>query len=179
MGTDRAPAKEHPTATPEVVDDSWLAILSDRAPLDILAETPDRLVEVVAERDGGRLLERPESEAWSVAEIIGHLADAEIAYAARWRLILTRDAPRYPGLNQLGQVALPRPPLADMVQLFTALRAYNLWLLRRIPAADWQRTGLHEDDGPETVEFNARKLAAHDLDHLEQIERVLTVMSAS
>jgi hypothetical protein len=108
-----------------------------------------------------------------VEELIGHLADAEIAFATRWRLILTRDHPRYPGLEAEGQVALPKPALAHMLRLFAGVRAYNLWLLRNISAADWERVGIHEEDGVETVELNTRKLAAHDLDHLAQIRRIL------
>jgi hypothetical protein len=60
-----------------------------------------------------------------------------------------------------------------VLALFGELRTYDVWLLEHVARDDWQRIGVHEEQGPETVERNLRKLAAHDLAHLNQIERAL------
>jgi hypothetical protein len=72
-----------------------------------------------------------------VTELVGHLWDAEIAYAFRARLILTRDRARLIGYDQEAWARLARPPFAELVAAFTALRTANLVLIRGTGETDW------------------------------------------
>ncbi len=58
------------------------------------------------------------------------------------------------------------------------LRNINLFLLQSLPAS-WQRVGVHAEQGPETVELTMRKLAGHDLAHLNQLERTLAAVAVA
>ena len=166
------------TREPQAYAQTLLEILGDRDPMTVLSATPARLVDIVARTEGALLLMRPSDIEWSVAEIIGHLVDSEIAYSLRWRLMLTKEQPHYPAHDEKAFVALPKPPLTQVLTLFGALRAYDVWLLAHAPHEAWQRVGVHEEQGLETVERNVRKLAAHDLAHLNQIARALAAVCA-
>jgi hypothetical protein len=58
--------------------------------------------------------------------------------------------------------------------VFRALRESNLRLLKSVPRARWVECyGVHEVRGRQTVEEFVRLEAAHDLNHLRQIDRIL------
>jgi hypothetical protein len=161
------------TDEPQAYRDALLAILGDRDPLAVMEETRERLRELVAGRDSEALAKRPSEGEWSPAEIVGHLVDVEVVFGFRWRLTLTADRPSYPGYDEKLWGQLPRPPGDQLLAAWEAVRAYNLWLLRSIPPSDWERVGVHSEQGPETVDVMARKIAAHDLLHLNQLARAL------
>jgi hypothetical protein len=162
-----------PAAAPQTYRDELLAVAADRDPLEVIAQTPARVRELVRGHDACALERRPAEGEWSAAEIIGHLLDDEIVNGVRLRLTLTADRPSYPGNDPERWAELPKPPLDQLWQAWEGLRAYNLWLLRSIPRAEWGRVGLHAEQGPETVEVLIRKNAGHDLAHLNQLERCL------
>jgi hypothetical protein len=58
--------------------------------------------------------------------------------------------------------------------VFRVLRESNLRLLESVPRAWWMECyGVHEVRGRQTVEEFVRLEAAHDLNHLRQIDRIL------
>ncbi len=58
--------------------------------------------------------------------------------------------------------------------VFRALRESNLRLLESVPRVRWGECyGVHEVRGRQTVEEFVRLEAAHDLNHLRQIDRIL------
>ncbi len=46
-------------------------------------------------------------------------------------------------------------------------------MLGRLSADEWERAGEHAERGRLTVRELARHMAAHDMNHIEQIERLL------
>lgn len=59
--------------------------------------------------------------------------------------------------------------------VFRALRESNLRLLEPVPRARWgEYYAIHEVRGRQTVEEFIRMEAAHDLNHLRQIDRILS-----
>ena len=161
------------TAEPQAYRDALLDAIGDRDPLEVLAATPARVRELVAGRDTADLERQPAEGEWSAAQVISHLVDVEIVYGFRWRLSLTEDRPTYPGYDEKLWSGLPRPPADLLCTLLDVLRAHNLWLLRAIPRADWSRVGVHAEQGDESVEVQIRKVAGHDLAHLNQLELAL------
>jgi hypothetical protein len=162
-----------PAADPQTYRDTLLAVATDHDPLETIAQTPARLRVLLAGHDPATLTRRPSLDEWSAADIIGHLLDDEIVNAIRLRLTLTADLPSYPGNDPERWVSLPKPPLDHLLTTFDSLRAYNLHLLRTLTPTDLSRTGLHAEQGPETVDVLIRKNAGHDLAHLDQLARCL------
>jgi len=155
-----------------------LEILGERDPLDVVRATPARLEELVSGL-AREVLTRPEAPGkWSVVAVVQHLADSEIAWSWRLRLILAEERPPLTGYDQdlwaerlhYGEVRLD-----DALDLFKATRRANLRLLDALEPQDWKRVGVHAERGEESVEHILRLYGGHDLAHLRQIERILGI----
>jgi len=56
---------------------------------------------------------------------------------------------------------------------FRVVREANLALLKSLTPEQWQQYGMHSERGQETIEHIVRMTAGHDINHLQQIERIL------
>ena len=161
---------------PQAYREKLFTLLGDRNPLDVLAQTASTLADIVREYPATVLRARPLEGKWTPNEVIGHLADGEWVYGYRLRLILCEDNPPIRGTNQDLWVARQqhneREP-SELVEIFRTLRQFNLALWRTTSPEDSQRTGLHNERGPESLGVMLRMLAGHDLSHLEQITRYI------
>jgi hypothetical protein len=153
-----------------------LALLGGQDPVAVLAATPDAVRERVAGLPDDRLGRRPAPGEWSAAEVLGHLWDAEIAYAFRARAILAQDAPALIGYDQDAWATLARPAFAELLAAFAALRAANVALVRGTPPAAWERVGLHAERGPLSFRLLTETMAGHDRAHLEQLARTVAAV---
>jgi hypothetical protein len=142
----------------------------------VMARTATKLAEIVREHSASVLRSRPLEGKWTPNEVIGHLVDSEWVYGYRLRLILSEDNPTILGTNQDSWVARlrhnEREP-AELVEIFRTLRDFNLAVWRRTSPADLERTGQHNERGPESLAVMLRLLAGHDLSHLDQIRRYI------
>jgi hypothetical protein len=158
---------------PEEYREALLAVVGEQEPLAVLERTPARVRELVAGRDPSVLDVPPAPGEWSAAQIVGHLLDVDMVYGFRIRQALTVDRPVLQGYDEKLWSELPKPPGDQVVAAFESLRSYNVWLLRSVSEADWGRVAVHEEQGPESIEVMARKVAGHDLAHVNQLERAL------
>ena len=153
-----------------------LDLLGDRDPLAVMAELIPWVDQRVRGLDDARL-RRPEKPGkWSVLEVLQHLADTELVYGYRMRMVLTNDTPPLPGYDQdvwAREFHYRELPLAEALAQLGALRTANLRLYRSLGAEQRERAGLHSERGPERVEHILRMIGAHDLVHRRQIERIL------
>ena len=65
-----------------------------------------------------------------------------------------------------------RDPRKSVVQ-FRVVREANLALLKSLTLEQWRHYGMHSERGQETIEHIVRMTAGHDINHLQQIERLL------
>lgn len=158
-----------------------LGLLGDGDPLDVLRATPGGLRDAVAGMSGSEMATPEAAGKWSVGHVLRHLADSEIVWAWRLRLVLAQDRPQLTGYDQdawadrLGYADTdPAGSLAD----FGTLRRGNLWLLERASAGDLKRVGLHAERGEESVEHMLKLYAGHDLLHLQQLARIRSAVGA-
>lgn len=145
--------------------------------LERLRGTGRDLVSLMSGVSDEHLSRRPEAEEWAAGEVIAHLADAELVYATRLRLIVAQDRPRLVWYDEQAWVARfgpldddPRNTLAR----WRALRDANVRVLESLEEAEWQRAGIHDSDGLLTVEAIAKRMVAHDRTHLDQIRTALS-----
>ena len=155
-----------------------LSVLGDRDPLEVLETTPSRVSGIASDRLAGELDHAPSPGEWSARDVLGHLLDVEVVYGFRMRLTLTENGPSYPGYDEKRWATLPKLGFAPMLDAFAALRQVNLHLLRTIPRDEWSRVGHHGEQGPDPFDLQVRKLAGHDLVHLEQLERAARARTA-
>jgi hypothetical protein len=155
-----------------------LTLLGGDDPARVQEATPRALRDLI--RDAGEVLRTPpEQGEWSVLECLGHIADAEIVYAGRYRWILAHDEPPLIGYDQDRWVTRLRHAEADpreFLAVFQPLRTANIALWRRTPATERARVGRHEERGPESFDLSFRLIAGHDRFHLDQARRTLAAV---
>jgi len=165
-----------PVADPQGYQQELLALLGTADPLEVLAATPDAFHQRTRGLAAEVVGRRPAPREWSVAELLGHLWDAEIAYAFRARAILAQDRPRLIGYDQEAWALLARPPFGELLAAFAALRAANLALVNGTPEALWGRLGIHEERGPTSFRLATETMAGHDRAHLVQLDQTIAAV---
>jgi hypothetical protein len=145
-------------------------------PLRLQQAAPKKLALLLKGKTGKQLMRRPAPDKWSIAEIVAHLADAELAISWRIRQILSNNAVPIQAYDQDVWAKTfdyarrdPRQSLAN----FRTLREANVTLLKSVPRKLWDNYGVHEERGNESVSHLVRMVAGHDLNHLQQIQRIL------
>lgn len=150
-------------------------LLGDRDPVAVLAETPEALRAALADLSEAAL-QTPEADGkWSMHHVVTHLVDSEIVYGYRMRLIAAADRPAIPGYDQdaWGQrLHYTAQPLGLLLDGFAALRTLHLAWFETLSEAERDRVGLHSERGEESLRHIVKLLAAHDLVHRRQIERI-------
>lgn len=153
------------------------AYVNGKQPLAVQAATAARLEQLCEGVPASALRNRPSAGSWSPGEIMAHLADAEIVLAYRMRLVLGAPGTPIAAYDQDAWAASGHYEKRDpheSLALFRALRDANLALLESLTPEQWQQHGIHSERGPETIEQIVRMTAGHDINHLEQIERLLS-----
>jgi hypothetical protein len=156
--------------------DRLLSYGEGKDPLRLQQAAPAKFAALLKGKTGKQLMRRPTPDKWSVAEILAHLADAELAISWRLRQVLTNNAIPIQAYDQnLWATTFnyarrdPRQSLAN----FRALREANLALLKSVPRKLWDNYGVHAERGKESVSRVVKMVAGHDLNHLQQMERVV------
>lgn len=151
-------------------------LLGNRDPITVMSQTADVLAKIVQQHSAQTMRTRPFPGKWTPNEIIGHLTDSEWVYGFRVRLILCEDKPTILGMDQdlwvAGQRHNDREP-KDLVDIFRAMRQYNLFDWRQMGSKELARVGQHNERGAESLGQMLRMEAGHDLSHIDQINRYL------
>jgi chromatin segregation and condensation protein Rec8/ScpA/Scc1 (kleisin family) len=152
------------------------AYVRGKDPVAMQAQAPRtlaRLIDGVAEP---KLSLQPAPGKWSVTEILAHMAEDELSSTWRYRQMLQHDAPELLGFDQqmwatLGDYA--SWDAHEALEMFRLLREANLRVFARLTPEQWQRHGVHAERGRLTVEQLCRHMAAHDMNHIDQVRRIL------
>jgi uncharacterized damage-inducible protein DinB len=162
--------------TPQEYTQRILSHTEGKDPLRVQRETPKKLAALIRRLDKKRLTKRPAPEKWSIAEIVAHLADAEIVAGWRLRQILSTNGTTIQSFDQNAWASTFRYGRQDTKQslaTFQALREYNLAMLKSVPKALWENYGMHQERGKESVAHLVRMLAGHDVNHVQQVEKIV------
>ena len=112
---------------------------------------------------------------WSIAQVLRHLADSDVVWGWRMRLILAQDRPPITGYDQdlwADRLHYAESDPAESLDTFRVLRRDNLKLIERATPEDLKRVGVHSERGEESAGYLMRLFAGHDLLHLRQIDRI-------
>src|SRR5262245_39407188 len=156
-----------------------LGLLGDRNPRAVLSATPDALGRAVADLSDAELREPEAPDKWSIAHVVRHLADSEIVWGWRLRLVLSQDRPTITGYDQdawAERLRYDTAPVDEALDEFAALRRTHLRLVTTASPADLARVGIHAERGEESVSHMINMYAGHDLLHLRQIDRIRTAV---
>lgn len=143
--------------------------------IDILRATPELLRTLTQTIDDEQARQAPDSEAWSIVEVVAHLADVEERAIQRIRRIMAETEPL---LERMQPAALAvergyrQQQLSEVIPRFEQLRQERLSLLASLPATAWERTARHAEHGVMTLYQLTVHMCQHDVTHLAQIARL-------
>src|SRR6202012_1351804 len=153
-----------------------LGHIAGKNALKVQSETPKRLAALIKNTSTAKLRKGPAPDKWSVTEILAHLGDAEIVVAWRIRSVLGAPGTAIQAYDQNAWVAAGRHNQRnprECIEVFRAVRDANLGVLKQLKPEQWKHHGMHAERGEETIERILHMMAGHDLNHIEQIERIL------
>lgn len=150
--------------------------LAGRDPVKLQAAAPARLAKLLKGITPAKARKRPAPGKWSIAEIVAHLADTEVAMGWRVRRVVSQPGEPLQSFDQDAWAAAMHYQKRDArksLEQYRGLREANVALLRSLTPDDWKKSAMHPERGEQTVRAIAEMTAGHDLNHLAQIERIL------
>ena len=110
---------------------------------------------------------------WSIREIVAHMADAELVGAHRFRQVIAEDNPTLIAYDQdawTRGLDYGRRKPKQSLETFRRIRAENYELLKTLPAATFERSGNHSQNGPMTLGQMLEGYAQHAENHARQLQ---------
>jgi hypothetical protein len=162
--------------TPQQYTERILSYIQGKEILKVLASTPKQLSSLLKGVPKPKLVKRSNPDKWSIAEILGHMADTEIICSFRIRLILGSNGTPIQGFDQdvwAHYSNYSKQDPAVSLEAYRVNRKRNIHLLNSLPHEMWDYYGMHSERGKETVTRVVEMLAGHDINHLSQIRLML------
>jgi hypothetical protein len=154
----------------------YAKFLDGRPIPDILASTPAVLDSLAEAIGSARLAVAPAPGKWTPAEIFSHLADCEIAFGFRLRQTLAEDNHTVQPFDQEKWAATyPGITAQQALAAFTAMREWNLILIRNAPQGSDKKPVTHPERGRMTFSTIIETMAGHDLNHIQQLQKLAAI----
>lgn len=145
-------------------------------PVKMMAGAPARLARLLKGVTAALARKHPEPRKWSIGEIVAHISDTELVGGYRIRAILGAPGSPIIGFDQdIWATALhyDKRDLGKSYEQYRALREANIALLKTLTPEQWKQEGIHNERGAESIETIVRMFAGHDVNHMQQIERIV------
>ena len=153
----------------------YVHLLEGRDPVEVLRATPVRLSDLLKTLSADAIEHKPAPGKWGVREILCHLADCEIAWAWRLRLIYSTDNPPLQPFNQdIWARAYDGNGYTTSTARATwaSTRQWNLALIEGLSESDKHRPATHPELGLITLWSIVEIAAGHDIHHLNSLEHL-------
>ncbi len=155
----------------------YAKFLNGQDPIPVLTASAGRLKALTAGLTDAQINTPPAPRKWSICEIVAHLADCEIVFSFRLRQTLAPSVSQPHAIIQpFDQDAWAQRYAAYQfepgVSLFQAARNWNLLFLATVSQDDRHRRTTHPERGTMPFWTIVETMAGHDINHLQQIERL-------
>ncbi len=151
----------------------YAAHVGERAPLEVISDTPRVLAQLVETLGPRRLETNPAPGKWSAREILCHLADCEVVFGYRLRQTLAENHHVIQPFDQdLWAKNYSSVDARLALATLSTVRAWNLALIRSVPPADLSKAVTHPERGAMTFQTIVETMAGHDRNHIKQIEAI-------
>lgn len=150
--------------------------------IKVQRSTADKLKKLTGRLTPTQLKWRPDPAKWSIAEIIAHLADAEIVASWRMRSVIGEKGITIQPFDQDQWASVFEYRNRDAkrsLEVFRVLRENNLAMLKEIAPEIWDNYGMHLERGKESISHLARMFAGHDTNHVLQIEGIVKQLKSA
>jgi uncharacterized damage-inducible protein DinB len=118
-------------------------------------------------------LARPIAGKWSTLEVVAHIADFEPVFTDRMKRIIALDNPTFFGADEnlfAAKLAYHERDLQEELTIVDATRRQFARILRTLPESALQRTGIHNEKGPRTLEQLLTTAIGHITHHVPFID---------
>ncbi len=115
-------------------------------------------------------------EAWTIHEIVIHIADSEANSFIRLRRLIAEPGQAVMAYDENAwaeRLAYHSQSPDDALQLFRWLRHNSYLLVQSLPEATWAHTSMHPENGLMTMDDWLAVYARHISDHVAQVDRIL------
>ncbi|HEX9614706.1 MAG TPA: DinB family protein [Bacteroidota bacterium] len=144
--------------------------------LKVMSQTPSKIAALLRGKPDRFLTRRPESDKWSVAEILAHLTEGEIVIAYRLRMVVATPGAPIQAYDQdvwQNNAGYLQKAPRETLKLFTALRSMNVRFLKSLKGDMLDRFGIHSERGEESIRRMMELYAGHDVNHVSQIKAIM------
>jgi uncharacterized damage-inducible protein DinB len=140
---------------------------------------PDLLKTAIAGLPEDQFDQTPVPGKWSIRQVVCHIADFEPVYADRMKRVIVEDNPTMfggdPDVFAAG-LHYDKRNVHEELELIAAVRRQMAVILRNSDVEDFQRTGVHSEAGPLTLETLLERITRHVPHHLTFIEAKIAAM---
>lgn len=152
----------------------YASFLGNRNPLEVIAETPNKIETLLAALGPERANQSPAPGKWSAREIVCHLADCETVFAFRIRQALAEENHVVQPFDQdKWAKSYAAYDTDEALALFSATRAWNLRLIDSLPAEAFEKRLTHPERGEMALRVVIETMGGHDVNHIRQIETIV------
>jgi hypothetical protein len=111
---------------------------------------------------------------WSARQVIHHVADSEAQSYARLRRLIAEPGTQIQGYDEGGwgenlTLGYKELPVGPSIDVFRAVRASSLELIKRLTTSQLDNAGIHTESGEYTIKNWLETYIKHPLEHAEQI----------
>jgi hypothetical protein len=123
-------------------------------------------------------LDLRKNEGWSPRQIIHHVADSEAQSYGRLRQLIVEEGTLIQGYDEAKwaectTLAYKELPIQEPLDVFRAVRAASLTVLRRLRPDQYDNKGIHSETGEYSMQRWIDNYVAHPTNHAAQILEVI------
>jgi len=112
---------------------------------------------------------------WTARQVIHHVADSETQSYARLRRLIAEPGTNIQGYDEAGwgeneTLGYKDLPIAQSLDVFKAVRASSLEIIKRLTSNQLDNSGTHSESGEYTVLNWLETYIGHPLEHSAQIK---------
>jgi hypothetical protein len=120
-------------------------------------------------------LDSSSSGGWTPRQVIHHVADSEAQSYARLRRLIAEPGTLIQGYDEGGwgeneTLGYKELPVAPSLEVFEAVRASSLEIIKRLKPNQLNNSGTHSESGEYTVKTWLETYISHPLEHAAQIK---------
>ena len=120
-------------------------------------------------------LDSSSSGGWTARQVIHHVADSEAQSYARLRRLIAEPGTQIQGYDEGGwgeneTLGYRDLPIAQSLEVFKAVRASSLEIIKRLNPNQLDTSGTHSESGEYTVKTWLETYISHPLEHAAQIK---------
>ena len=153
----------------------YAKFVEGKDPLEMLERFP-HILSALAQEIGEAGFEKSYAPGkWSGRFVLAHLADCEIGFGFRWRQVANSPGtPIQPFDENAWAKNYAKMEAKWALGAFITARLWNIEFLKSLPKESFAHSSVHPERGVLTLQELISITAGHDINHLEQLELLVS-----